>query len=63
MCVCVRCRLRSDEAHTLLYFQTFLDVYCSTVQDLLDWFEVDPGPGFPEPVLLREICGTRITLF
>jgi len=22
---------------------TFLDGYCSTVQDLLDWFEVDLG--------------------
>jgi hypothetical protein len=25
----------------------FLDGYCSTVQGLLDWFEVDLG--FPEP--------------
>jgi len=61
MWVCVRCRLHSDEAHTLLYFNSFLDGYCSTVQGLLDWFEVDPG--FPELFLLKEICGTRITLF
>jgi len=24
-------------------FTTFVDGYCSTVQDLLDWFEVDLG--------------------
>ena len=24
-------------------FQAFLDGYCSTVQGLLDWFEVDLG--------------------
>jgi len=30
---------------------TFLDGYCSTVQGLLDWFEVDIG--FPELVLFR----------
>ena len=32
----------------------FLDGYCSTVQGLLDWFEVDLG--FPELFLFRLIC-------
>jgi len=32
----------------------FLDGYCSTVQRLLDWFEVDLR--FPELVLCRFIC-------
>jgi len=32
----------------------FLEGYCSTVQGLLDWFEVDLG--FPELVMFRLIC-------
>ena len=27
----------------MVYFLTYLDGYCSTVQGLLDWFEVDLG--------------------
>ena len=41
----------------------FLDGYCSTVQDLLDWFEVDVPRlplGFPELILFRLIY-TRFT--
>ena len=36
MYVCVY--IRQDRMH-----HTFLDGYCSTVQGLLDWFEVDLG--------------------
>ena len=32
----------------------FLDVYCSTVQGLFDWVEVDLG--FPELVFFNLIC-------
>jgi len=38
-----------------------LDGYCSTVQGLLDWFEIDLG--FPEPFLLRLICVLSVFLF
>ena len=37
----------------LCVFTAFVDGYCSTVQGLLDWSEVDLG--FPELVLLRFI--------
>jgi len=39
----------------------FLDGYCSTVQGLLDWFEVDLG--FPELVLFGLICVFCVFLF
>ena len=38
----------------LCVFTAFVDGYCSTVQGLFDWFEVDLG--FPELVLFRLIC-------
>ena len=41
-------------------FQAFLDGYCSTVQGLLDWFEVDLG--FPELVFFRLICVLSVFL-
>ena len=39
---------------------SFLDGYCSTVQGLLDWFEVDLG--FPALVLFRLICVLSVML-
>ena len=49
----------------LYVWHAFLDGYCSTVQVLLDWFEVDVG--FPElvlficvPWLIWWICATRL---
>ena len=36
------------------------DGYCSTVQGLLDWFQV--GLGIPELVLFRFICALSISL-
>jgi len=43
---CVRCvqciyMLFASSPHVLLLIYSFLDGYCSTVQGLLDWFEVD----------------------
>jgi len=46
---------------SLLAHHSFLDGYCSTVQGLLDRFEVDLG--FPEPVLFRLICVFCVFLF
>jgi len=37
--------------HILMYCRSFLDGYCSTVQGLLDWFEVDLG--FTELVFIQ----------
>jgi len=48
--------------HDLIWsLHTFLDGYCSTVQGLLDWFEVDLG--FPKLVLFRLICVFCVFLF
>jgi len=42
-----RCRMRMNERHqqkvSPFHLATFFDGYCSTVQGLLDWFEVDLG--------------------
>ena len=44
---------KSPDAHQT--FPTFLDGYCSTVQGLLDWFEVDLG--FTELVFIQiDLC-------
>ena len=40
---------------------TFLDGYCSTVQGLLDWFEVDLG--FTELLFIQiDLCVMCVTL-
>ena len=39
------------------HFRTFFDEYCSTVQGLLDWFEVDLG--FTELSLISVPLGQR----
>jgi len=36
-------QLRTDSMGGLKFFSTFFDGYCSTVQGLIDWFEVDLG--------------------
>ena len=42
-------------SHTLFGIPSFLDGYCSTVQGLLDWFEVDLG--FTElPFIQIDLC-------
>jgi len=44
-----------DVRHYSLTIHTFLDGYCSTVQDLLDWFEVDLG--FTELLFIQiDLC-------
>jgi len=48
-------------SHTHTYLIAFLDGYCSTLQGLLDWFEVDLG--FPVLVLFRLICVFCVCLF
>jgi len=54
-------------AHVFMLWDTFLDGYCSTVQGLLDWFEVDLG--FTELLfiqiwyvtwLMYSCCGTPV---
>ena len=45
MCVCSVCDISVCDISVcdISVCDIFLDGYCSTIQDLLDWFEVDLG--------------------
>ena len=61
MCVCTHqgntAQVDTAQVDTLIF--CFFDGYCSTVQGLLDWFEVDLG--FTELSFIQiDLCGLRV---
>ena len=49
------CKHACEYVYVRMFMRTFLDGYCSTVQGLLDWFEVDLG--FTELLFIQiDLC-------